>query len=143
MYRITEAVTATSPFLAMMPFFLRVRIACVLRTIVIFWPSTKKVFFCRLGLNTRLVRRKEKLTLLPNCFPLPVSSHRATIVYFPSFSCIIRTLSNNSTFFGLDSQGVRFFWCNLCHDFFIPLKRDDTISVIEKITTQNEEAANL
>ena len=65
-----------------MPFFLSVRIALVLRVIVTFWPSTTKVFFWRLGLNTRFVRRKEKLTLLPNCFPLPVSSHRATIIYF-------------------------------------------------------------
>lgn len=37
------------------------------------------VFFCRFGLKTRLVRRKEKLTLWPNCFPLPVSSQRAVI----------------------------------------------------------------
>lgn len=45
-----------------------------------FWPSTRKVFFWRLGLNTRLVRRKEKLTLCPYCLPLPVSSHRDAIV---------------------------------------------------------------
>lgn len=66
-----------------MPFFFRVRIACVLRTIVTFWPSTSKVFFCRFGLKTRLVRRNEKLTFFPNCFPLPVSSHRAAIIYSP------------------------------------------------------------
>lgn len=47
-----------------------------------FWPSTTKVFFCRLGLKTRLVRRKEKLTLWPNCLPFPVSSHRAVIIYY-------------------------------------------------------------
>lgn len=57
------------------PFFFSVRIACVDNTIVTFWPLTVKVFFCRFGLNTRLVRRKEKLTLWPNCLPLPVSSH--------------------------------------------------------------------
>jgi hypothetical protein len=71
-----------------MPFFLRVRIAWVLRTIVIFFPSSSKVFFCRLGLNTRLVRRKEKLTLWPNCLPFPVSSHRAAIVLFRLFLSI-------------------------------------------------------
>ena len=58
-----------------MPFFLRVRIACVLRVIVTFWPLTTNVFFWRFGLKTRLVRRKEKLTLCPNCIPLPVRSH--------------------------------------------------------------------
>src|SRR5690349_24704737 len=62
-----------------MPFFLSVRIACAERVIVTFWPSTMKVFFWRLGLKTRLVRRKEKLTLWPNCLPLPVSSQRAAI----------------------------------------------------------------
>ncbi len=62
-----------------MPFFFKVRIACVERVMVTFLPSTTKVFFCRFGLNTRLVRLKEKLTLWPNCLPLPVSSHRAAI----------------------------------------------------------------
>lgn len=55
------------------------RIACVESVIVTFLPSTMKVFFCRLGLKTRFVRRKEKLTLWPNCLPLPVSSQRAAI----------------------------------------------------------------
>lgn len=55
------------------------RIACVESVKVIFWPSTMKVFFCRFGLKTRFVRRKEKLTLWPNCLPLPVSSQRAAI----------------------------------------------------------------
>src|SRR5687768_6505820 len=67
-----------------MPFFFSVRIACVLRVIVIFCPSISKVFFWRLGLKTRLVRRKEKLTLWPNCLPLPVSSHRAAIILITS-----------------------------------------------------------
>ena len=62
-----------------MPFFFSVRIACVERVIVTFWPSTTKVFFCRFGLKTRLVRRKEKLTLWPNCLPFPVKSQRAAI----------------------------------------------------------------
>ena len=66
-----------------MPFFFSVRIAWVLSVIVIFWPSIAKVFFCRLGLKTRLVRRKEKLTLWPNCLPLPVNSQRAAIISFP------------------------------------------------------------
>lgn len=64
----------------MIPFFLRVRIACVLSVIVTFCPSITNVFFCKFGLKTRLVRRSEKLTLLPNCLPLPVSSQRAAIV---------------------------------------------------------------
>jgi len=50
---------------------------------VTFWPSTTKVFFWRFGLKTRLVRRKEKLTLWPNCLPLPVKSQRAAIVLLP------------------------------------------------------------
>lgn len=52
----------------------------MLKTIVTFLPSTMKVFFCRFGLKTRLVRRREKLTLLPNCFPFPVSSQRDVII---------------------------------------------------------------
>lgn len=64
-----------------MPFLRNVRIACVERFIVTFWPSTTKVFFCRLGLNVRLVRRSEKLTLLPDCARLPVRSHRDAIVH--------------------------------------------------------------
>jgi len=51
--------------------------------IVIFCPSTSKVFFWRLGLKTRFVRRKEKLTLWPNCLPFPVNSHRAVILFLP------------------------------------------------------------
>ena len=69
-----------------MPFFRSVRIAWVERVIVIFLPSTIKVFFCRFGLKTRFVRRREKLTLLPNCLPLPVSSH---------FDAMGSTLSHN------------------------------------------------
>lgn len=53
----------------------------MLRVIVTFFPSTIKVFFCRLGLKTRLVRRSEKLTLLPNCLPLPVKSQRDAILF--------------------------------------------------------------
>lgn len=64
----------------MIPFFLSVRIAFVESTMVIFLPPTTKVFLWRLGLNTRLLRCREKLTLFPNCLPLPVSSHRAVIV---------------------------------------------------------------
>ena len=55
--------------------------AWVLSVIVIFSPSTTNVFFCRFGLKTRLVRLKEKLTLWPDCLPLPVSSHRDAMVY--------------------------------------------------------------
>lgn len=70
---------------AMTPFFFSVRIARVESVIVIFLPSITKVFFWRLGLNTRFVRCKEKLTLLPNCLPLPVSSHRvAILILLPS-----------------------------------------------------------
>jgi hypothetical protein len=29
------------------------------------------------------VRRKEKLTLWPNCLPFPVNSQRADILFFP------------------------------------------------------------
>ena len=53
----------------------------MLNVIVTFWPSTTKVLFCRFGLKTRLVRLKEKLTLWPDCLPLPVSSHRDAMVY--------------------------------------------------------------
>ena len=51
----------------------------MLNVIVTFWPSTRKVFFCRFGLKNRFVRLKEKLTLWPDCLPLPVSSHRDAI----------------------------------------------------------------
>lgn len=47
----------------------------MLSVMVILCPPTTKVFFCRFGLKVRLVRRKEKLTLLPYCLPLPVNSH--------------------------------------------------------------------
>lgn len=73
--------SATLPATGRIPFFFKVRIACVLRVIVTFWPSTTKVFFCRFGLKTRFVRRKEKLTLWPNCLPLPVNSQRAAISF--------------------------------------------------------------
>lgn len=63
-----------------MPFFLRILIACVLRCMVIFWPSTIKVFFCRLGFQTFLVCLCEKLTLWPYCLPLPVSSQVDAII---------------------------------------------------------------
>ena len=53
--------------------------------IVTFWPSTTKVFFCKFGLNTRFVRRSEKLTLWPNCLPLPVRSQRAAMVNTPRY----------------------------------------------------------
>ena len=52
---------------------------------VTFLPLTTKVFFCRFGLKTRLVWRIEKLTLLPNCLPLPVISHRDAIMVTPFF----------------------------------------------------------
>lgn len=58
------------------PFFFRVRIVLAATVRVTFLPFTTKVFFCRFGRKTRLVRRMEKLTLLPNCLPLPVMSHR-------------------------------------------------------------------
>lgn len=57
------------------PFFLRVRRALVLTFRRTFWPSTTNVLVWRLGFQTLLVWRCEKLTLLPNCLPLPVSSH--------------------------------------------------------------------
>ncbi len=65
----------------MRPFFFSVRIAWVDNIMVTFWPLTVKVFFCRFGLKTRFVRRKEKLTLWPNCLPLPVSSHFDAITF--------------------------------------------------------------
>lgn len=49
-----------------------------------FLPSTIMVFFCKLGFQTFLVRRKEKLTLWPYCLPLPVSSHFCMILPFES-----------------------------------------------------------
>jgi len=58
-----------------MPFLRSVRIAWVLSVIVTFSPSSLNVFFCRFGLNTFFVLRKEKLTLFPNCLPFPVNSH--------------------------------------------------------------------
>lgn len=64
---------------------------------VIFWPSTVKVFFCKLGFQTRFVWRIEKLTLLPNCLPLPVSSHCAAII-------LSRLLSDHFTLFDLLRQ---------------------------------------
>lgn len=85
-----------------MPFFLSVRIAWVQSTIVIFCPSISKVFFCRFGLKTRFVRRKEKLTLWPNCLPFPVNSQRAAIVYY--FPIIFNNLYQYSVFY-LISQG--------------------------------------
>lgn len=50
-----------------------------------FLPLRSNVFFCRLGLNTLFVRRKEKLTLWPYCLPLPVNSQRDAIIlkHFP------------------------------------------------------------
>ena len=54
-----------------------------------FWPFTSIVFFWRLGLKTRFVRRKEKLTLWPNCFPLPVISHRDAIGHFLLFTTVL------------------------------------------------------
>lgn len=75
----------------------------MLRVIVTFWPSTTKVFFCRFGLKTRLVRRKEKLTLLPNCLPLPVSSHRAAMVVVP---LIFYNLDQYSVFRGNRQEGL-------------------------------------
>ncbi len=43
--------------------------------IVTFLPSTIIVLVCRFGFQIFLVWRWEKLTLLPYCLPLPVSSH--------------------------------------------------------------------
>ncbi len=83
-----------------MPFFLRVRIACVLRFIVTLLPSTMKVFFCRFGFHTRLTWRIEKLTWFPNCLPLPVSSHLDAI----AVSLLIIYNSSNSTSFNLLGQ---------------------------------------
>lgn len=55
----------------------------MLRVIVTFSPSILKVFFCRFGLNTFFVLRKEKLTLFPYCLPFPVNSHFDAIGFFP------------------------------------------------------------
>lgn len=52
---------------------------------VTFLPLITKVFFCRFGLKTRFVWRIEKLTLLPNCLPLPVISHRDAMLVTPFF----------------------------------------------------------
>lgn len=68
-----------------MPFFFRVLMACVDKTIVTFLPSTSKVFFCRFGLKAFFVRRKEKLTLCPNCLPFPVSSHLDAILFYSNY----------------------------------------------------------
>lgn len=46
-----------------------------------FLPSMISVFDCRFGFQTLLVWRCEKLTLLPNCLPLPVISH--LFIIFP------------------------------------------------------------
>lgn len=54
--------------------------AWVLTFIVTFLPSIVRVFFCKFGLKTRLLCCCEKLTLLPNCLPLPVNSHFDAIV---------------------------------------------------------------
>ena len=40
-------------------------------------------------MKTRLVRRKEKLTLWPNCLPLPVSSQRAAMMSSLPFNLVI------------------------------------------------------
>ena len=55
--------------------------AWVLTFMVTFLPSIFKVFFCKFGLNVRLLCCCEKLTLWPNCFPLPVNSHFAAISF--------------------------------------------------------------
>lgn len=49
--------------------------AWVLSFICTFLPSTTTVLVWRLGFQTFLVWRCEKLTLLPYCLPLPVKSH--------------------------------------------------------------------
>lgn len=49
--------------------------AWVLSFIFTFLPSTNKILLCKLGFQTFLVWRCEKLTLLPYCLPLPVKSH--------------------------------------------------------------------
>lgn len=53
----------------------RVLIACELTFTLAFLPSIITVLVCKFGLKTFFVWRWEKLTLLPNCLPLPVISH--------------------------------------------------------------------
>lgn len=57
------------------PCFFRVLIPCALTLSVTFLPSITTVLVCKLGFQTFLVWRWEKLTLWPNCLPLPVTSH--------------------------------------------------------------------
>ncbi len=54
--------------------------AWVLSFMVTFLPSSMNVLVCRLGFQTFLVWRCEKLTLLPYCLPLPLSSHICMVI---------------------------------------------------------------
>lgn len=56
-----------------------------------FLPSIRTVFVWRFGFQVLLVWRIEKLTLLPYCFPLPVTSHLC-MVFFVN-TCIDYRLS--------------------------------------------------
>lgn len=78
--------------------------ACVLNFILILRPSKVKVLVWRFGFHTFLVWRCEKLTLLPYCFPLPVSSHLYMI--YPLFD--YRFSTKLYLFFG-DGSTVELF----------------------------------
>lgn len=70
-----------------MPRFFRVRMAWVLSLRRTFLPSIIRVLVWRLGFQTFLVWRCEKLTLDPYCLPLPVKSHfciRLVIIHITS-----------------------------------------------------------
>lgn len=76
------------------PFFFKVRIAAVLRFKRTFLPSIITVFFWMFGLKVRFVRRNEKLTLCPCCFPFPVKSHTAILTLFTLLFTICLIISH-------------------------------------------------